>query len=117
MTSQFAGLRPPTAPPELKARVLERCAGIAAGGDLNVLDRLWESQAARLAWLASVALLIAVLAARNPTGGTAPALPAEPGPAALLAELELSTVGFLGGGGNRHGKSAATREHYLAVWE
>ena len=116
MTSPFAGLRPPGAPAGLKNRVLERCAQIQSDGDQHLLDRLWENRPARLAWLASVVLLTALLAARTLPGP--PAQRSEPSPlAATLAELELSAVGSLAGVADLPRTPPEARDLEIAAWE
>ena len=57
----LAGLAPPGAPPELKERVLaaSRAALLSAPARPDRWNLLWESRPLRLAWAASVLLLLA----------------------------------------------------------
>ncbi|MBI5441313.1 MAG: hypothetical protein HY900_08900 [Deltaproteobacteria bacterium] len=57
----LAGLTPPGAPPELKARVLatSRAALLAAPAPPDRWSLLWASRPLRLAWAATVLLLVA----------------------------------------------------------
>ena len=79
-TDLLAGWRSPPAPPGLKQRVL------AATRDHNrrpvnrrLEDRLWESRAVRLGWLAAASLLLVLnLAARAPN--EAPRIASTEGP-------------------------------------
>lgn len=94
----LAGLVPPGAPPELKARVLaaSRAALLAGPGRPDRWSLLWESRPLRLAWAASLLLLLASHAALVRPGR----LPVE---AAALpvsrsvneADAELAAIGRL----------------------
>lgn len=95
----LAGLSPPSAPPELKARVLAatRSALREPPPPVDLLNRIWESRPLRLAWAASVLLLLAghALVPRSPA-----APPVTPPPAAVArsaggAEAELAAIGRL----------------------
>lgn len=62
----FGTLRPPGAPPELRRRTLSAARGaaeigrVAAPPRVPLTDRLWASRPLRVAWAASVAVLLGV---------------------------------------------------------
>lgn len=66
----FEGLGPPQPPPELRERVIQDAQGRSAVAQLpDVWTRIWGSSRLRLAWAASVLLLLAgnlVLAPQQP---------------------------------------------------
>jgi hypothetical protein len=71
----FSSLRPPRAPAELRSRVLAALSEVALTEEgEGLLDRLWQSRRARLAWLVvMVVLAMANLAVWQPPvvrGGT-----------------------------------------------
>ena len=93
----LAGLAPPAAPPELREKVLAaaRTALLEPPRRPDAWARLWESRAARLAWAASVLLLLGGHAlVPRPHAGR----PAAPPPAALAArgaDAEIAAIGRL----------------------
>lgn len=94
----LAGLVPPGAPPELKARVLaaSRAALLAGPGRPDRWSLLWESRPLRLAWVASLLLLLAghaVLVGPDRPGAGAAALPLSRW--ASGADDELAAIGRL----------------------
>ena len=95
----LAGLTPSAAPPELKARVLAatRAALLEPPLPVDLFSRVWENRPLRLAWAASVLLLLGGHAL-VPRSQAAP--PVTPPPAALArsargAEAELAAIGRL----------------------
>jgi len=95
----LAGLTPSAAPPELKAGVLAatRAALLEPPLPVDLFSRVWENRSLRLAWAASVLLLLGghALVSRSPA-----APPVTPPPAAVArsvrsAEAELAAIGRL----------------------
>lgn len=65
------GLEPPQPPPGLRAKALAAARGrIAAGAAPDVWSRIWSHRGLRIAWAASVVLLLAghVLVTLSPVG-------------------------------------------------
>lgn len=56
----LAGTRPPTAPAELRARVLGALCSDIPLRRLDGWDRIWNSRRLRLAWLSTVLVLLAL---------------------------------------------------------
>ena len=91
-SNPLAGLAPPAAPPELREKVLAaaRAALLEPPRRPDVWARLWESRAARLAWAASVLLLLGGHAlVPRPHAGRPAAL------AARGADAEIAAIGRL----------------------
>lgn len=94
----LAGFAPPGAPPELKARVLAASRAALLDGPVS-RDRwalLWENRPLRLAWAASLLLLLAghaVLLAPGRPQGEAAALPLSRSVSG--ADAELAAIGRL----------------------
>jgi hypothetical protein len=86
----LAGLRPPGAPPELKARVLAAARqAVTAGDEPSLWDVLWESRPARAGWAAaSLALILGHLLLPPLVGRAVPGVPEQGGTAAIPPELE-----------------------------
>lgn len=95
----LAGLTPSAAPPELKTRVLAatRSAFLEPPPPVDLFSRVWENRPLRLAWAASVLLLLGGHAL-VPRSTAAP--PVTPPPTAVArsvrsAEAELAAIGRL----------------------
>jgi len=91
-SNPLAGLAPPAAPPELREKVLAaaRAALLEPPRRPDAWARLWESRAARLAWAASVLLLLGGHAlVPRPHAGRPAAL------AARGADAEIAAIGRL----------------------
>jgi hypothetical protein len=94
----LAGLAPPGAPPDLRARVLaaSRAALLAAPARPDLWTLLWVSRPLRLAWAASLLLLLAghvVLVRPSRPRIEAATLP--PSRSVSEAEAELAAIGRL----------------------
>ncbi len=96
----YPGLEPPEPDPRLRSRVL-RAAGQAAAAEARtgalagLVDRLWESRALRLGWLAAVVALLLLNAAVDMGTIDHGALPAA-GPGSYEPEVpEIGSAGNL----------------------
>ena len=90
----FPGLRPPAPPPELRRKVLRTAAeALAAEPTRDIWTRVWESRPLRLAWAASVLILLAghlLVSAHAPWRGAARSHPSAE--TSREAGRELATV-------------------------
>jgi len=77
----FDGLRPPQPPPELRERVLLEAQAVPATEPLlDVWTRIWENRWLRMAWAASVLVLLT---------GNLILIPGQPEPAIVIAEASV----------------------------
>lgn len=91
----LAGLSPPAPPPELRARVLDaaRAALLEPPPPADPWSRVWESRSLRVAWAASVLLLLAGHALVPRVRPAAP--PAVLARSGQAAEAEVAAIGRL----------------------
>lgn len=109
----FRNLAPPSAPRDLKARVLEACLSARARSPRHWVDRAWESSQLRLAWaLTILVLLFSSVAAERSAQVASPRR--APAVSASVDNTDLGEAGLFGSARSKTFLTLASTHSLLA---